>query len=72
MMEGLSSSVTSVLTTAAWRNIPEDAILHNHRRENLKSHRVAEHSVQIRTAKKAATEHLTTLRPKQVSYHAED
>jgi hypothetical protein len=28
---------TSVLTRAAWRNIPEDAILHSHRRENLKS-----------------------------------
>jgi hypothetical protein len=37
MMETLSFSETSILTRTTRRNIPEDVILHSHRRENLKS-----------------------------------
>jgi hypothetical protein len=38
MVEAIRSFETSVLTRATLRNIPEDRILHRHRRENLKSY----------------------------------
>jgi hypothetical protein len=38
MMDAMLSSEMSVLTRATLRNIPEDGILHSHRRENLKSY----------------------------------
>jgi hypothetical protein len=39
MKKALSSFETSALTRPTWRNIPENAIRHSHRRENLKSQR---------------------------------
>jgi hypothetical protein len=38
MIEELRSSETSVLTRVKLRHIPEDGILHSHRRENFKSY----------------------------------
>jgi hypothetical protein len=41
MKEAVSSSETSVLKRATQRNVPEDGILHSHRREHLKSYDVS-------------------------------
>jgi hypothetical protein len=38
MLVALCSFETSALTRATRRNIPQDGILHSHRRENLKSY----------------------------------
>jgi hypothetical protein len=40
MKQAVSFSETSVLITAIRHNIPEDAIIHSHRHENLKSYMI--------------------------------
>jgi phospholipid N-methyltransferase len=40
MMEAIRCSDTSVLTRATQQDIQENAILHSHRRENLKSYEI--------------------------------
>jgi hypothetical protein len=37
-MEAIGCSETPIHTRSTRRHIPEEGILHNHRRENLKSH----------------------------------
>jgi hypothetical protein len=39
-MEAIRYSETSGNTRSTWRHIPEDGILHSHRRENLRSYRI--------------------------------
>jgi hypothetical protein len=40
MMETIHFSETSVIRRATRRTIPEDGILHSHRRENIKLHSI--------------------------------
>jgi hypothetical protein len=46
-MEAILSSETSVYIRSTRRHIPEDGILHSHRRENLKSYTMFENGRQV-------------------------
>jgi hypothetical protein len=62
MMEAIRSSETSVLTRAIKCHIPEDGILHIHRRENLKFYRSIQPTLNSRVARKVHSILLSCLR----------
>jgi hypothetical protein len=64
----LSSSKTSVLIKATWRNIPEDGILHSYCRENLKSYIKLNFSDQIQLMSEKQFSYQNSLAMKMWSY----